>query len=156
MQEHAFNLIKSPETTKSRKEARRSGFSSILRSSVTHILGDSRNFLHICVLFHHCHSLLAFALFNLLFFFRSFFFCFLVFVGSRPYLSKTPAFVASYSIIAHVFVCLSFFSDSSVRIHFGLSRCEEAAGWFRLLSSRCPAAVPGSFMPLKCHRAFQS
>lgn len=57
--------------------------------------------------------------------------------------------MASYSIIAHVSsVCLevSFFSDSSVRIHFGLLRCEKVVGCFgSFLPDVRPAAVPGFF-----------
>lgn len=55
-------------------------------------------------------------------------------------------------------VCLeiSFFSDSSVRIHFGLLRCEKAVGCFGSFLPEVLLLFLVSFMPLKCHRAFQS
>lgn len=108
-------------------------------SNVTYILSDSRNS---CV-FRVISSLLLVirsisALFNLLFFFRSFFFCFCRKQAVPFDYSCFHGFLFDYRSCLQSSACVSRYpSLRIVRIHFGLLHCQEAVSAAFFLMSCC-------------------
>lgn len=96
------------------------------------------------------------ALFNSLFFFRSL----LLFVGRGPYLSEIIVFVGflfDYRSCLRSIFRSPFLRTASFFFKKPLLASRIATRTVvRPPSSRCPAVIPGSFVPLKCHRTFQS
>lgn len=107
--------------------------------------------------FHRCCYLLHIrsrSFLTLFFFSFSFAFCR---KGSVPFGNhRIRGLLIRLSLVSSVYLQESFSSDSIVlQRPFSASRIATRTV-VRPLSSRCPAVVPGSFVPLKCHRTFQS